>query len=145
MIQHSHDDYVEMIHKIARELGLKVLKNKQYAFYKPDLTISVGPRVEDVVIIDVAMNTYGILHALGGFYIIKMLGRKARLFLVVLPDDKYMKFINPGCKAVRRKRSWILYKLRRERIKIVPFSLVKSVLLLELRNSAKEILNELAK
>jgi len=144
MSRHSHDDYVEMIHKIARELGLMVLKNKQYAFYKPDLTISVGPRMEDVVIIDVAMNTYGILHALGGFYVIKLLGRKVRLFLIVLPDDQYMKFLNQKNDGVRRRRLRVLFKLGSEKIKIIPHSLIRSVLRAEVRRCAREIQEEIS-
>ena len=103
----KHEDYQRELERIiGQKMNLTILRNKRYGLYIPDLTVTIGPRKGDKIVIDIAMDTRGILHALGGFYIIKILGYQIRLFIILVPDEKYEEIFSPfkmkGEKIVRR-------------------------------------------
>ena len=76
----KHEDYQRELERIiGQKMNLTILRNKRYGLYIPDLTVTIGPRKGDKIVIDIAMDTRGILHALGGFYIIKKIRRSFSL------------------------------------------------------------------
>jgi len=138
--QQTHKMLLDRLKNIIdNELRLTRFVGRRYGYYVPDLITQVGPYRDDIVIMDVVNSVQGLLHAIGGFYVMKALGYdRFKAYVAVLADDlfKYLVGFTARSPETGRKKLIIFGLLERglekDRIYLVPISAIKKWLISEL-------------
>ena len=144
--QQTHEVLLVRLKDIVdNELRLTRFVGRRYGYYIPDLIVQVGPHKDDIVIMDVVNSVQGLLHAIGGFYVIKALGKALgydrfyKAYVAVLADDLFGYLQGFTAKSPRRwKKKLITFdllrdELEKDRIYLIPLSRIKEWLILELQ------------
>jgi len=140
--QQTHKMLLDRLKDIVdNELRLTRCTGHCYGFYIPDLIVKVGPYKDDAVVMDVVNSVQGLIHAIGGFYMIKALGcdRLFKAYVAVLADDlfEYLSGITAKSPETGGKKHIILKLLEegleKDRIYLRPFNAIKGWLDLQLQ------------
>ena len=144
--QQTHKMLLDRLKNIVdNELRLTRFVGRRYGYYIPDLIVQVGLHKDDIVVMDVVNSVQGLLHAIGGFYMIKALryDRLFKAYVAVLADDLFDDLIGITAKSIKTggKKFAILTLLedglKKDRIYLIPFSEIKKWLNSELQKSSK--------
>ncbi len=139
--QQTHKMLLDRLKNIVdNELRLTRFVGRRYGYYIPDLIVQVGPHKDDIVVMDVVNSVQGLLHAIGGFYMIKALYYdRFKAYVAVLADDLFDDLIGITAKSpkIGGKKFAILTlledRLEKDRIYLRSFSEIKEWLISELQ------------
>ena len=145
--QQTHKILLDRLKDIVdNELRLTRFVGRRYGYYVPDLITQVGPYRDDIVVMDVVNSVQGLLHAIGGFYVMKALGySRFKAYVAVLADDLFEYLVGFTAKSPKRweKKFRIFgllkHRLEKDKIYLVPISAIKDWLISELRKVGQEV------
>jgi len=140
--QQTHKMLLDRLKAIVdNELRLTRFVGRRFGCYIPDLIVQVGPHRDDIVVMDVVNSVQGLLHAIGGFYMIKALGcdELFKAYVAVLADDLFEYLQGFTAKSPKNGgKKLIILKLleeglEKDRIYLRPFRAIKGWLISELQ------------